>query len=73
VPGLQPGHSVFLTYDGSPVVGYGPTWTISPVLRGSHTLGGGVRDPDGRTVCTVSPVTFHVRQPSLLQPGRPKG
>jgi hypothetical protein len=38
--------------------------------RGSYTLAVRVLDASGRTVCASPIVNFHVRQPSLLAPGR---
>jgi hypothetical protein len=72
-PDLQPCHAGFLLYDGARVGGAGLNFTISPVFRGTHSLVAGVQDSGGRPLCQSKTVTFHMRQPSLLQPNRPGG
>jgi hypothetical protein len=44
--------------------------TLSNLYRGSYTLGARVLDLNGRAVCTGPIINFHVRQPSILAPGR---
>lgn len=44
--------------------------TLLNLYRGSYTLGVRVLDPNGRAVCTGPIINFHVRQPSILAPGR---
>jgi hypothetical protein len=48
----------------------GTSFTI-PVERGSHSLQAVVQDSDGHVVCQSASVTFHVLQPSLLNPQNP--
>jgi hypothetical protein len=38
--------------------------------RGTYTLQAVVLDAEGKTVCTSRPHSFHIRQPSVLSPGR---
>lgn len=74
-PALRSGDRVTLALDGKLLAGVSPTgtsFTIAPVDRGTHTLMVSILDADGRGVCQSSAVTFHVRQPSLLQPNRRK-
>ena len=73
-PGIRPGDTAVVTLDGQPVPGVpaqGGQFTISPVDRGTHSLQLTIKDQDGTTVCSSSPVTFHVHQPSLQSPTRP--
>ena len=44
--------------------------TLSNLYRGSYTLSARVLDLNGRAVCTGPTINFHVRQPSILAPGR---
>ena len=44
--------------------------TLQNLYRGSYTLSARVLDLNGRAVCTGPTVNFHVRQPSILAPGR---
>lgn len=72
-PRLQSGHAVRATLNGEPMKGWSPSslgHTLSDLPRGSYTLAAQIVSADGRTVCTLAPVTFHVRQPTLLSPGR---
>lgn len=71
-PRLRGGDTVTLLLDGQPVQGPGPstTFTVSPIDRGTHTLAARIADASGRSLCETASVTFHVRQPSLLQPNR---
>lgn len=48
------------------------TSKIDNINRGTHTLSVVVLDEKKQPVCTGPAVTFHVRQPSLLSPARPK-
>lgn len=44
--------------------------TLVDLYRGSYTLSVRVLDLYGRTACTGRVINFHVRQPSILAPGR---
>lgn len=70
-PQLQPGHTVRVLFDGSPVAGWpseGTQHTLPEVFRGSHTLSVRVIDENGRAVCASPTVTFHLHQNSVLPP-----
>jgi hypothetical protein len=41
---------------------------LSPVDRGTHTAQAQVKDSGGAVQCQTPPVTFHVTQPSVLNP-----
>jgi hypothetical protein len=73
-PIVQPGDSAVVLLDGQKVPGVpanGGQFTISPIDRGTHSIQVTVQDSSGKTVCSSAPVTFHVQQPSLLNPQRP--
>ena len=72
-PALQPDHSVQVFLNGAVYTGWPPAsiaHTLTNLFRGSYTLSVRVLDANGRPACTGSIVNFHVRQASLLQPGR---
>lgn len=73
-PRLRAGDRVTLVLDGKAVQEPGPatSFTISPIYRGTHTLMARVEDAQGRLLCDTPTIRFHVRQPSLLQPNRPR-
>ncbi|HMA12536.1 MAG TPA: hypothetical protein VKO83_11650, partial [Steroidobacteraceae bacterium] len=69
----QPGHQVQVLLNGRA----DPDWpataisrTLVNLFRGSYTLAVRVLDENGRAVCTGPTINFHVRQPSVLAPGR---
>lgn len=73
-PTVRAGDQVFVLMDGQKITGLpttGTQFTISPVDRGTHTLQAIVQDPNGRTLCASGSVTFHVHQPSVLNPANP--
>jgi len=73
-PPLHSGDQIFVTYDGQALNGRSATggrFTISPLDRGDHTLQAVVRDSEGTIVCQTPGVTFHVHQPSILNPANP--
>jgi hypothetical protein len=69
-PGRRPGDVVAVTLDGNDVApaASGLNFTVSPIDRGTHVAAATVRDASGRTLCTATPVTFHVRQHSVARP-----
>jgi hypothetical protein len=74
MPTARPGDRLTVTMDGQQVPGVpatGGSFTISPVDRGTHSLQVVVQDPKGQVVCQSPAVTFHVHQPSLLNPVSP--
>lgn len=70
-PTLRDGDQLSVTFDGqalSPADDSGLNFQVSAPDRGAHVVEAVVRSPDGHTVCTAPPVTFYVRQPSLVSP-----
>jgi hypothetical protein len=67
------GHRLMLVLDGTPATpASGDThFSLSDIDRGSHTLVAEVHDALGRVLLQSSPVTFHLKQHSSLQPARP--
>jgi hypothetical protein len=73
-PPQRPGDTVTLTFDGTsmgPTAREGLDFRISPIDRGAHTVSVTVRDSDNKTVCSSAPITFYVRQPTVLAPQSP--
>jgi hypothetical protein len=72
-PSKRGSDKLVLSFDGQPIEPASPDqreFRISPIDRGSHIAVAIVRDPSGRDLCQSAPVSFHVRQPSALAPGR---
>lgn len=72
-PDLQGDYQLQVLLNGRP----DPDWpagamsrTLLNLYRGSYTLSVRVLDLNGRAVCTGPTINFHVRQPSVLAPGR---
>lgn len=75
-PELRAGDTLSLYLDGRLVEGYaGSTqqFTLTDVFRGSHQLQAIITDQRGERVAQSQPVTFHVRQASILNPQNPRG
>ena len=73
-PAVRQGDKIFHNLDGALLnrgAPTGPTFTLTPVDRGTHTLLATIRDPQGTVVCQTSQITFNVHQPSLQNPARP--
>jgi len=72
-PGLQGDYRLQVLLNGREDTDW-PAGALSRTLlnlyRGSYTLSARVLDLYGRAVCTGPTINFHVRQPSLLAPGR---
>jgi Domain of unknown function (DUF4124) len=66
-PPLRPGDVLTMTVDGAPVDG--GSYTMSPVNRGSHTVGVNIANTYGTVLCNTTSV-FHVQQPGLNSPAR---
>lgn len=72
-PALREGHRIEVMVNGAPVTNWPPTsmsYTLPEVFRGSHTLQVRVLDANGAVQCTGKPLTFHLRQQSVLSPLR---
>ena len=72
-PGLSSDHDLQVILNGSPYAGWpadSMSYTLQNLDRGSYTLAARVLDENGRTLCAGSIINFHVRQPSILAPGR---
>ncbi len=72
-PGKRSSDKLVLSFDGQPIEATSPDqreFRISPIDRGTHTVVATVRDSTGRDLCQSAQVSFHVRQPSALNPGR---
>jgi hypothetical protein len=67
-PGLQPGHKIGLTLDGSSVEGSfaSTSLQIGSVERGTHTLRAKVTDEAGRVLILSPSVLFTLRQRGLF-------
>ncbi len=73
-PALQAGHRLVILIDGVVVAdaSRGGRFTISNVFRGTHSLEAIVEDAEGSALIAAGPVTFHLRQHSILSPTRPQ-
>jgi hypothetical protein len=74
-PGLRAGDKATVVLDGRtlPEVPLsGTDFNLTSVYRGTHTVGAVVQNLAGEIVCQTSPVTFHVRQASILSPQSPQ-
>ena len=72
-PAKRSSDKLALSFDGQPIEATSPDqreFRISPIDRGTHTVVATVRDGTGRDLCLSTPVSFHVRQPSALGPGK---
>ena len=74
LPEQRPGDKVIFVLDGQPVNGSGgpPVFSLPQVDRGTHTVQATVKSADGQVICQSTPVTFHVHQPSVQSPVRPR-
>lgn len=70
---VEAGHRLVLLVDGTPVPSAADalSLTLNNVDRGTHTLTAEVHDAAGRTLIQSTPVTFHLKQHSVLLPRRP--
>jgi hypothetical protein len=74
-PPLQDDHSIRVILDGNPYSAWPDrmlVFKLENLERGTHTLAVQVVGADRKIVCDGAPVTFHVRQPSVLTPNRNK-
>jgi hypothetical protein len=74
-PQLLPDHRIQVVLDGDVYPGWPPrmlTSKLENLHRGEHTLAVQVVGADKKPLCKGAAIKFHVRQPSLLAPGKPK-
>ena len=74
-PDLRAGDTLSLYLDGRLVegpAGKAAQFTLTDVFRGSHQLQAIITDQRGERVAQSQPVTFHVRQTSILNPQNPQ-
>ena len=71
-PPLRGDDVAALTVDGQPVGQYSTSYKLTPVYRGTHTVGVTITNPHGQVICT-STSAFHVTRPGLNSPqARPR-
>jgi len=73
-PAKRSNDHVVLSFDGTPIEAATADqldFHITPIDRGTHTVAAELRDSNNKSVCRSAPVTFHVRQPSVLTPANP--
>jgi len=67
-PALQEGDSVAIILDGKEIgQGKSTTLSLSNIDRGSHTLQAVVKNAQGSTMISATPITFTLQRTSLLQ------
>jgi hypothetical protein len=71
-PALRQEHRIAILLDGERVAetGNAGTLRLQNVYRGTHALEALVEDRSGRTIARSTPVTFHMKQHSILNPRR---
>lgn len=70
-PALRQDHRIAILLDGERVAeSASGTVRLQNVYRGTHSLEAIVEDRSGRTVARSAPVTFHMKQHSILNPRR---
>ena len=70
-PAKRSNDHVVLSFDGNPIEAATADqldFHITPIDRGTHTVAAELRDSNNKSVCRSAPVTFHVREPSVLKP-----
>lgn len=73
LPALRPGDRVAVTLDGAPVADWNPgslTHVLQQPERGTHSIAIRITSAQGQAMCASKTSTFHVRQPSVMRPGR---
>jgi hypothetical protein len=74
-PALQQDHRIQVLLDGEVHAAWPARMLatrLDNLFRGTHTLAVSVLDANGKSLCAGPAISFHVRQPSLLSPARPK-
>jgi Domain of unknown function (DUF4124) len=73
-PGLRPTDRIAVLLDGTPVqasITPDSEFTLTGLLRGTHSIAVRVEDKTGAVVCQSAGVTFNVHQASALAPNLP--
>lgn len=68
-PQLQQGHSIRVNFNGGQVADWpagSTSHTLKNVFRGTHTLAVSIVDSNGDEIAVSEPVSFHVKQSSIL-------
>lgn len=65
---VEQGHRLVLIMDGKRLAGpsAGTTFALEEVFRGSHVLKAEVHNSTGDTLAVSQPITFHMKQQSIL-------
>lgn len=73
-PPVRDGHALLILLDGEPVARAtsGTRFVLQNVFRGTHLLEAVIEGPDGEVLQRSGPVTFHMRQHSILAPTGPR-
>jgi hypothetical protein len=72
LPSLQLDHTIVVRMNGGRIQDWPPTsssYVLADLPRGSFSVTAQVLDSKGTPVCSSSPLTFHIRQVSMLTPG----
>jgi hypothetical protein len=69
-PALGQGHSVEIIVDGTQLEGSmkGTQFTLNNLNRGTHSLQTRVVDAEGNVLISSNPISFHLRQASIIKP-----
>ncbi|MBV9063022.1 MAG: DUF4124 domain-containing protein [Alphaproteobacteria bacterium] len=70
-PQLRPEDRLAVLLDGAPLsttIPLDSEFQLSPVVRGAHSLSMQVASSGGAILCQSQPVTFYVRQPTIIAP-----
>ena len=71
-PGLGQGDKVVVRLDGEQVAeGRGTSFTVEEVYRGPHTVSAAIVNMQGNVVREAEPVSFFMRQRTILNPNSP--
>ena len=68
-PSQRPADTMTLSVDGNVVATNNPTWQMTTVDRGTHSVTVTMTDRYGRVLCTATS-SFHVQRPSINMPNR---
>jgi hypothetical protein len=71
-PGLQPEHTLTWYLNGTPLEYTTESFSIPHLDRGTYTIYASITDPATQETANSDPVTFYVRQTSVLAPLYPK-